>query len=296
MTMPNFLIVGSAKSGTTALHTYLNQHPNIFMSPDKETNFFTFEGQRLNFQGPGDQAINSFSITKLADYQECFAGAQDEQAIGEACPLYLYDPNTPARIKAHLPQVKLIAILRNPVDRAYANYLHLVRDGREPCDDFQTALGLEATRRQQDWEWFWDYTAIGLYGCQLARYFQHFGRTQVRIFLYEDLNNNPQQLLHSIFEFLEVDPAFEPDISLRPNKSGIPKNKLLHHLLTKPNPLKNSFKSLFSPELRQWVQHYNLTRPPLAPPVRHQLQAFYRADLLRCQDLLGRDLSAWMQP
>jgi hypothetical protein len=200
MPMPNFLIIGAAKSGTTALHSYLDQHPQIFMTPDKETNFFTFEGQTLNFQGPGDEGINSFSITRPAQYQQLFSGVSGEKAIGEACPLYLYDPDTAQRIKSQLPEVRLVVILRNPVDRAYANYLHLIRDGREPCADFEQALQQEPHRVQQGWEWFWHYTQQGFYGQQLARYSQCFDREQIRVYLYEDLSKRPDWLFQDLFQ------------------------------------------------------------------------------------------------
>ena len=136
MIMPNFLIVGAAKAGTTALHEYLQQHPQIYMTPTKETNFFAFEGVELNFQGKGDEALKEFSITDLATYQAQFAGIQEETAIGEACPSYLYVPEAATKIKKYIPQVRLIIILRNPVERAYANFLHVIRDDRETHQDF----------------------------------------------------------------------------------------------------------------------------------------------------------------
>lgn len=295
MTLPNFLILGAAKSGTTALHTYLQQHPQIFMTPEKETNFFAFEGEELDFQGPGDDAINQFSITALSAYQSEFGAVQDEPAIGEACPLYLYHPRAANRIHAYVPNAKLIIILRNPVDRAYANYLHLVRDGREPAPDFSQALQQESQRIEKNWEWFWHYIQQGYYQAQIERYYQQFSQENIRIYLYEDLRDHPQTLFKSIFNFLEVDSEFIPNLSIRPNKSGKPKNRLLHQVLTQPNPIKTILKPLFPAHLRQKIQHRNLAKPSLSLEVRQRLLDLYQDDICRCQTLIQRDLSAWLQ-
>ena len=292
--MPNFLIIGAAKSGTTALHQYLQQHPQIYMTPSKETNFFAFEGEEMNFQGCGDEALKEFSITDIATYQAQFDRVQDELAIGEACPSYLYLPQAATRIKKYIPDARLIVILRNPIERAYANFLHIVRDDREPHQDFALALQEEATRIANNWEWFWHYKQIGFYGKQLHRYYALFPQEQIKLYLYEDLKAKPLELLQDIFHFLEVDATFIPDMALRPNKSGMPKNQLMHQILTKPNPLKTILKPLFPAKLRQKIQHQNLNKPQLSLAVERELRDLYRADILQCQNLLGRDLSNWL--
>ncbi len=123
MTMPNFLIVGAMKCGTTALYYYLEQHPQIFMSPVKEPNFFCFEGRE------GLDSGNS--ITDIAAYRGLFRGVSSERAIGEASHCYLYEPRAVERIKHYTPDARLIAILRSPIERAYSHFLHAVRNGTE---------------------------------------------------------------------------------------------------------------------------------------------------------------------
>ncbi|MGK7948870.1 MAG: sulfotransferase [Xenococcaceae cyanobacterium] len=294
MTMPNFLIIGAAKAGTTALHEYLQQHPQIYMNPTKETNFFVFEGEEINFQGPGDEALKDFSITDLATYKAQFAGVTEEIAIGEACPSYLYHPQAATKIKQYIPNARLIVILRNPVTRAYANFLHIVRDDREPCRDFALALQAEAERIANNWEWFWHYIQIGFYGKQLKHYYEIFPSSQIKVYLYEDLKENAIATLQDIFRFLEVDDTFVPNMALRPNKSGMPKNKLLHQILTKPNPIKTILKPLFPAKIRQKIQHQNLNTPQMSQEVRQQLLDLYRTDILHCQNLIQRDLSNWL--
>ncbi len=117
--MPTFLVIGAARSGTTALYTYLKQHPMVFMSSVKETNFYAFEGEKLECRGPGADYINN-SITNLANYRELFAMASNEMARGEVSPLYLYSEKAPKRVRKHIPDVQLIAILRNPIELSTA--------------------------------------------------------------------------------------------------------------------------------------------------------------------------------
>jgi hypothetical protein len=230
----------------------------------------------------------------LSTYQAEFAGVTKELAIGEACPSYLYVSQAAAKIKQYIPDTRLIVILRNPVDRAYANFLHIVRDDREPQRDFTLALQAEATRIANNWEWFWHYIQVGFYGQQLQRYYEMFAPSQIKVYLYEDLKEDAIATLQDIFRWLEVDDTFVPDMALRPNKSGMPKNKLLHQILTKPNPLKTCLKPLFPAKIRQKIQHQNLNTPQISQEVRQQLLALYRTDILQCQDLIHRDLSAWL--
>lgn len=172
--------------------------------------------------------------------------------------------------------------------------MHVIRDDRELHQDFALALADETKRIKANWEWFWHYKQLGFYTKQLNRYYELFPQEQIKVYLYEDLKERPVELLQDIFDFIRVDPDFIPDMASRPNKSGVPKNKLIHQILTKPNPLKTLLKPLFPAKLRQKIQHNNLNKPQISLQVSQQLQELYREDILQCQDLLGRDLSAWL--
>ena len=118
--LPNFLIVGAAKSGTTALYHYLNQHPDIFLTPIKETNFFSMEGNTVNFNGPGDKSgTHSTSINNLEGYCKQFSRAKDKDVLGEVCPSYLYYPEAPINIYKYIPDVKIITIFHDFVSNAF---------------------------------------------------------------------------------------------------------------------------------------------------------------------------------
>ena len=145
--MPNFIVIGASKAGTTSLYEYLKQHPQIYMSPMKELRFFAIEGEKVDFCGPWDRIeIERYSIKTLEDYKNQFQGVTDEIAIGEASPWYLYSEKAPKSIKSYIPDAKLIAILRDPVDRAYSHFSMHVMNGREPLADFTQALQEEEER------------------------------------------------------------------------------------------------------------------------------------------------------
>ena len=300
MTLPNFLIIGAAKAGTTSLYKYLEQHPQIYMSAFKEPGFFAFEGEKLNFQGPGTRyRINKWTVTDLEAYREIFAGVTNEKAIGEATPLYLYFPKACDRIKHYIPDTKLIAMLRNPVERAFSNYVWAVQPGAEPLTNFSEALQAEAERIKNNWGPRWRYKDQGFYYAQLKPYFDTFNRDQIRVYLTEDFTANPVEVVQDIFRFLEVDESFTPDVSRKHNQSRIPRNQSWHRFLSQPNQIKSLLKPLLPVQFRQRLQtrlkKKNLHKPTLSPEIRQQLLAEYREDILKLQDLLQRDLSQWLE-
>lgn len=303
MTLPNFIIIGAAKSGTTALYHYLEQHPQIYMSPKKETNFFALEAEKLDSHEPSTPQVEKKHkpIDNITAYCELFKGVSDEMAVGEASPWYLYHPRVPERIQHYLPDVRLIAILRNPAERAYSHFLNSVRDGAEPLTDFAQALQEEEVRVRNNLDPLrWHYQQMGFYYVQLKRYFETFDRRQIQIYLYDDLKANPAGLVQDIFQFLAVDDAFVPDTSLVFNASGIPKNQALHAFLKKRNPIKSILKPFLPKELRQQVtynlRNQNLEKPtPLPSEMRQRLIEVYREDILKLQDLIQRDLSKWLE-
>ena len=299
MTMPNFLIIGTSRAGTTALYHYLKQHPQIYMSPIKEPRFFAFEGEKLEFGGPGDERLKCEIITHINDYCALFQMVSKETAIGEASPVYLYSPKAPERIWHYIPETKLIAILRNPVDRAYSSFLAEIRDGREPLNDFSQALQEEATRIRSDWSFVWHYKQRGFYYAQLRRYFDKFDRDQIRVYLYDDWKVNNIRILQDIFHFLNVDDRFVPDVSIKHNVSSIPRSIALHKFLTKQNLIKSVLEPFLPRRVRRRafvsLMNQNLTRPQLSLELRNQLVGVYQQDILRLQDLIERDLSKWLE-
>ena len=140
MRWPTFLIIGAGRSGTTSLYHYLGQHPDIFMSPVKEPGFFAYEDETRPLIGAyGEAELPGYS-TRREDYEALFADVSVETAAGEASVDYLYLPRAARRIRRHVPQARLIAILRQPADRSHSQFWARVASGREPLTDFEEAL------------------------------------------------------------------------------------------------------------------------------------------------------------
>ena len=297
--LPNFLVIGAARSGTTSLYHYLAQHPQIFMSPVKEPRFFALEGHPLDFRGPGDERLRADTITSFDRYQELFAGAGDEIAVGEASTVYLSHKAAPDAIARYLPGVRLIALLRDPAERAHSAFQHLIRDGWEPLTDFGEALRDEPRRIADGWYDFWHYRERGFYYRQLSRYFDRFGADRIRIFLYEDFVQNPLVVLEDIYRFLGVETEFRADVSARHNASGRARSAGMQRFLTGRHPLKEAARKLIPERLGHRVisllQRENLTTSSIPPETRAWLVEGYRDDTQRLEELIGRDLSAWQK-
>jgi hypothetical protein len=301
--LPNFLVLGAAKSGTTSLYRYLKQHPQIFLSDKKETNFFACEGIPPNsFRGDGRMSnFLSSSITKLEDYQALFQQGREKIASGEVSTTYLYDKGAPARIQRLIPGAKLIAILRNPIERAYSHYLHLRRAQREPFSNFIDALQAEQVRIQEHYVWSYFYKDQGFYFQQLQRYYALFPAEQVRVYLYEDLKNDAHKLVTDLFSFIGVDKDFPVDTNIKYNTGGIPIHPWFGRIISTNNGIRTLIKQLFKPKTRQQLRKLYVRlfiRPaPLMPGFAYELlRDAYHEDITNLQDLLQRDLSAWLAP
>jgi hypothetical protein len=296
--MPTFLLIGAAKSGTTAHWSFLRQHPQVFVPGIKEPNYFAFdEGVKPAFRGPGI-TINDAAITTRSAYEALFEAAGSARAVGEASNLYLYMPGAAERIARALPEVKLVAILRQPADRAFSSYLHLKRQGREPAATFEEALRLEEGRIADEWGFLCRYRDLGYYGRQLRAYLDRFPRERILVHLYEDFARDPGGTVRRTYEFLGVDPTFEPDLSARPNQGGVPRAGWRGALLSRRNPARRLFAPLMPAPLRNKARKAAdsraLTREAMDAATRRSLTDGFRPDIKQLESLIGRDLGPWL--
>jgi hypothetical protein len=300
MTMPNFLIIGAIRSGTTSLYHYLAQHPEIYVSPVKEPGFFLFEDEessggspaRLHPDGWPLDDRSGGAVVDRAAYEALFSGVTNEKAIGEATPGYLTSPDAAVRIREHIPHARLIAILRNPIDRAFSSFLFHIRIGVEPMRDFRQAIEAGGWRMEH-------YIEYGLYDRALAYYDSYSREGRINVCLYDDLESDPLRLIQGIFEFLGIDRAFVPDMSVRYNVSGIPRRKWLNRVIWDlPPPVKRMLQPFVQPRLEKALRRVsgrNLQRPQLSDECRSRLAQVFAEDILRLQDRIGRDLSHWIK-
>jgi hypothetical protein len=301
--LPNFLILGAAKAGTTSLHSYLKTHPGIYLSPIKEPLYFAFPETRPVFTGPNSKRRNQDPtiIWKIEDYRRLFAGRTSEPAAGEVSPQYLYRECSPGAIRKLIPEAKLIAILRDPADRAYSHFCHSRRDGREPLSDFAEALAAEDKRIAAGWWFNFHYRNRGYYAKQLKRYLELFPREQILVLLYDDMVSDCQGLLRRICAFLGVDENHGFDTTERHNVTiGIPRSLFLDRFLNSTGPAKRLIRRIVPADVRLSTFHrlnaLNLApQPAFDPSVRRQLVSAFKPDILELEQLIDRDLSAWLR-
>jgi hypothetical protein len=296
MVMPNFLIIGAGKCGTSSLYAYLKQHPEIYMSPVKEPNFFAHDAGRLNQNGPARRKM--FIAKSLDEYLKLYENVSNHKAIGEASPS---NWGTYETIHQYMPEGRFIAILRQPVDRGYAKFLHRRRDGYEPVSDFLTAYKESESRRAQNWAGAFCYRDT--YVATVEKWLSLFSSNQIRFYLTDDLRTDPLPMLQDIFRFLEVEDEFVPDTSERHNKGYAVRSSPVERLIKThggPGSIGKATRKFLPIGVRRRLftrlANWNhVPIQPLDPDLRRQLTSDIAADILKLQNLIGRDLSHWLK-
>src|SRR3954449_3309050 len=205
--LPSFFIAGAPKAGTTALHAALATHPDLYLSPVKEPKYYLTGGRppdRAHQRGPGDAHSAGEWVWRRERYLALFDAAPEGAVLGESTPFYLYDRAAHARITADVPGAKFVLVVRDPVDRAVSNWVHLRADGLEPEADFLTAVRAEEHRVAAGWAPFWHYRGLGRYGEQLRDLLRHVPQEQVLLLRYRQLVDTPQETLDRVSGFLGV--------------------------------------------------------------------------------------------
>ena len=222
-------------------------------------------------------------------------------AIGEASPWYLHMPKASERIKHYIPEAKLIAILRDPVERAYSQFGMHLGFNYEPIADFTQAIRAESEPIRSNWSPRWYYKQRGFYYAQLKRYFDLFERNQIRVYLYEEFQTNSLNILQDIFRFLGVDDTFMPNTDRKHNVTLMPKNKALYQFLTQSNPMKSILQSLLAtptaPAVCTQTQKAELGQEASVATRKYDgnLSKNIVKIFLKLQDLIQRDISHWLE-
>lgn len=301
--LPNFLIVGAARSGTTSLYHYLDQHPDIFFSETKEPCFLAYA------RGSYNGEIHRHAVTDLDNYLKLFEPGTSHKWRGEASAIYLHLHNEVINnIQFYIPDYKklrIIMILRNPIERAFSQYMRNVRNLREPLS-FEDAIKQESERKKQGFNSDYFYIERGFYYQQVKNYLEKF--EHVKIILYENFSKNPIKELDAIFNFLQLKRTVDIKTDLHYNRSGKPKFPLLikmhKTLLYRNNFIKSFAKEIVPKQIRKkfadrftdMVHDIALEKESISKETYAQLIEVYRNDIEQLGKLINTDLSKWLLP
>jgi hypothetical protein len=302
MALPEFFVIGAPKAGTTALYGALARHPQVFMPRVKEPKFFLYDGLRPSpTLGPGDAHGTKESIWRREHYEALFADVPPGQLRGESTAFYLQDPMALQRIQIEVPDAKLITIVRDPVDRAYSNWLHLWADGLEPIGDFVTAFDAERDRIAAGWGFFWHYRRLGLYGKQLAHAIELFGRDRVHILRYRDLVDRPEVALNTVCDFLGLQkmPSFRVGAeNVRRFVNPGLRTRMLSPAIRAGARLGAHFPPVLwrkaSIPLLRVLQFGGGLRPEVSVADRRRLIAHFVDDIVTLQEITGDSYRDWL--
>ncbi|MCW2804789.1 MAG: putative sulfotransferase [Propionibacteriaceae bacterium] len=299
---PDAVIIGAPKAGTSALHAALARHPQIFASPIKEPKYYLCGGAPPPaYRGPGDAHSRQEWVWRRSDYQSLFAGAPEQSVRLESTPFYLYSADARRRIADDLPQARLIAVIRDPIDRAYSNWMHLWVDGLEPEPDFAAACELEQQRITAGWAPFWHYRQMGRYGEQLADLFARVDRDRVLVLRYRKLVEEPDQTLNLVSRFLGIGENQIPSIPADNSRVFVGRG-LRTVALGRMIRLGAAAGSLVPPQVWRKASSplvaalqsgSNERRPKLTEEQREQLLQPLIADIDLLEQVLGQSFADW---
>jgi hypothetical protein len=301
MNKPNLLLVGQPKSGTTALHQFLGQHPQVFMSGIKEPHFFCQDFHQESDLYYGSRRF--FDFREEAKYLELFATAKEEVILGESSTNYLYSQVAAENIHQFNPKAKIIIILREPADFLYSLHSHYVKFTEENEADFEEALAKEPLRRQGKFtssrvtspSYLYYSDRVGYYQ-QVKRYYDIFDSSQIKVVLFEEFRAENEMVYREILEFLGVDCDFVPEYdSINLNKEV--RFPALNNLVNNPI-LKNISKNLISQEFNEFIRDrivekflwHQAPKTKMPEETKIRLMQQYRDEVVSVGELIGVDL------
>jgi Sulfotransferase family len=303
MALPDFFVAGVPKAGTTALHSALARHPDLFMSAVKEPKFFLTSGPPPAEGGPGDARTYREHIWRRSDYEALFDPAPRSTLRGESTPFYLFNRGAQERIRDLIPDARLIIVLRDPVERAHSNWTHMWSSGLDPCGDFLQACSHEDERVAAGWADFWRYTGLGMYGSQLKDLYTVFPRENVLVFRYKRLITAPMSTLDLVCAFLGVPTGQLAEIP-RVNVTAHPPSNLRHRVVATGIRASSAVSALLpgqlgsglTDRLEHVLQARAAPRRPLTWQEREALLPRFGPDIRLLESITGEDFGDWLAP
>lgn len=295
--LPDFFLIGAARSGTSALTQYLEQHPGIFITDPKEPHYFAFRQSPPQFCGPGDSYFNRNVVVDDVSYQKLFRNAEPGQITGDASVSYLYYTDSLTGINEANPNARIVCLLRQPVDRAYSAYMYLRSRLLEPDDCFQSAYDREAERIRANWHHLWHYEQLSHYRSQLEAVQRTFDSEQVLYLTYDEFRESPLAVVSRCYDFLGVDSNFTPATTPESLVSGEPRFRMLQSVL-QSDLLKSCLRPVLPANVRNRIQaktsRLNISNVALDCSVRSSLTTQFQDDIEFVEQSLLKKLP-WSQ-
>jgi len=290
---PNLFVVGAVKSGTTSLYKYLKNHPDVIVSSEKEPAFFMRDGSFDEFDMPLPSAWSK--------YLELFSLKPDKYKwVADASPIMAFPKSA---IRTHKAcgnaDVRIVACLRDPVERAYSHYWHAYRLGTEKLSPNEAFVD-ESPDFPKDVNYFpKHYLLTGRYHLHLDRYIKYFGADNVLLLKFEDFIKNPDQELNKLWGFLGLE-TLEQGLDFKENQSQMPRSVLLQRFVNNSSLFKKILKKIIPSNVRLslkvWTMNKNLKAskyPPISDELREKLGAYYCSDNIKLNQELGFDIKGW---
>ena len=310
--LPNLFLVGAAKAGTTSVHALLDAHPDVFMSPIKETNFFsqhdlqpelyskiyrkTLDHNIQAFRDGHTDFLHIADIHSPKEYKSLFRGANSEAIVGECSNSYLFCPSAAPSIAEHNPDAKILIILRQPVERAWSHYLMNIKIGHHVLPSFLEEVKQDTAAHPSGWGITANYFTLGLYAAQVARFYKHFPEDQIKVLLFNDFRDQTAHVLNDLWAFLEIPPVHLNAKNFERNVSGVPRLPRLNRIL-RTSKIVRQLHRISPAKLRQLGEYLLVNRmavPKLSKADRIALLKMYKSDIRELESIIQRPLDYWL--
>ena len=278
---PNFFIIGAIRGGTTSLYEYLKDIPSVYMSAIKEPGYFS--------KSVDATLLLTEPIRSKEKYLKLFENVQNETAIGEASPTYLWDPQAAKLIHQQVPDARIIMILRDPVERAFSHYLMLIGNGSIDSS-FEQIIDQSVQLPHDDFSG--RIINAGFYSEQVSRYLELFPRENIKIFIFEEFIKDTKKSVQEVLDFLKVDTTIPDDVKIVDNTFDLPVGNVSKHFI-RNKILRAAVRELMpgdsAANLRKIFKKRS-EKPPLSSSDKKFVEDIYREDVKKLEKILGRDL------
>lgn len=295
----NFFIVGAAKSGTTSLYKYLNQHPDVFFPNVKEPHYYATvksSNKSMSRKPKSGREYHDKNIDSKEDYLNLYKYSKGQKILADASPSYLWDKEAAKRIYKDNPEAKILIVIRNPVLRTHSHFLMDLKTGVQREENIIKAINKDLINPEKIWGGAHLYIELSLYFEQIKRYLEVFGRESVKVIVYEDLFSNIEQGLVEILNFLGIeDNSLKGiDVKTQHNVYSVPRNNFYRKIIQIKNKIDD--KDVIPSKLKKVVKKFifqEKDKPKLTSEEIKFLYSFFEKDILNTQELLKIDLSNW---